>query len=1193
MPDDESTKEAAPDKAAPPTTGELRPGQEFAGRYEVIDTLGKGSFGLVYRARDLSLHRTVALKVLRTEVIDTKALTEDKARFVREATTAAALTHPHIATIYDAGESGGVPYIAMELVEGRTLREILEAEGAFPFQRALNIARQTAATLTYAHAHDIIHRDIKPGNILLTTDDQIKLADFGLAKIFRGDASGSPTTAPLTKEGTIVGTLQYLSPEYIRGEAVNDRADVYAMGIVLYEMLTGKPPFDSLNMMDILKMHLESEPKPLVEAVKTSLPKDFDVLVHKMLSKSRAERPSADEASRELDRIQTLLADEASKTMIVELPKTEDLPADEVPTDPYIGRVIRDCKVLEIIGEGGMGAVYKAQHVQLGTYRAIKIIRKELAAQAGFFDRFRNEALLTEGLRHPNLVTLYDFSRLEDGSIYSMWEYVEGENLEESLKRTGRIRPLDVARIMQQVLSGLAEAHRRGIVHRDLSLDNIMLVREDDTQNVKLIDFGIAKSLKAPEPGTPFTEVGVFVGKIGYSSPEQLGDLPKDQTIDARTDIFSSGIVLFRMLTGRFPFDSSSMTTYMRDIAVSTPEKLRRRFPPYVPLPLQSIAVKCLATDPALRFQSAEELSEALRQVDYNELLRRPVQAKRRSRFAVALAVALVLLAGATFYLQQKGFLDLERLGLLPAEPEVTVRDFRRLAEEAFAAGNLLEPPTASARYWAQRLSEAERGDASYLNEMEGRIAERLIAEGEALLSSRQPEDQARARDAFVRALALWPDDEKARFGLSLSEGALALFRDDPEAALAFFNEAKDINPMSKELRLWMAEAHRALSDRYAEAGDWDAARRERDEATFLNPNYGPGDFKLAALEKEEKEAQQKLAALKKPRPKPSAPPKPPRPAKMETVQPPRPAQKVEARPGRKEEPPPPATPRASASDDPAKYNNQGNLYFKQGKYKEAEEQFRLALSIDPENPLIQNNLANLYYTQRKYAQAQPHYEKVVLKDPKNHKAHYYLGMIAMEQKQPEQAEKMFREALLISPAQALYLFELGNALEDQRQLDEAARVFQRAIDLGLDKPAVHMNLGNIYLDLDRPKEAVAEYQKAVALAPGDAYAYYNLGMAQFDLKNYAEARASWEKAVQHKPGYASAHFALGNLHWQQKRLTDAKFHYEKAVQLKPNHGHAHYNLSLVYDEMGDGGAAAKSRRRACELGVARACSPQ
>ncbi len=295
MPDDEITKDAVGDKAAPPTTGELRPGQQFAGRYEVIELLGRGSFGAVYRARDLSLHRTVALKVLRTELLDAKALAEDKARFVREATTAAALTHPHIATIYDAGESNGVPYIAMELVEGRTLREILEAEGALPLQRVLNIARQMAATLTYAHAHDIIHRDIKPGNILLTIDDQVKLADFGLAKIYRGEASGSPTTAPLTKEGTIVGTLQYLSPEYIRGEAVNDRADVYAMGIVLYEMLTGKPPLDSPNMMEILKMHLDSEPKPLVEAVKTSLPKDFDVLVHKTLSKSRAERPSADE----------------------------------------------------------------------------------------------------------------------------------------------------------------------------------------------------------------------------------------------------------------------------------------------------------------------------------------------------------------------------------------------------------------------------------------------------------------------------------------------------------------------------------------------------------------------------------------------------------------------------------------------------------------------------------------------------------------------------------------------------------------------------------------------------------------------------------------------------------------------------------------------------------------------------------
>jgi cytochrome c biogenesis protein CcmG/thiol:disulfide interchange protein DsbE len=154
---------------------------------------------------------------------------------------------------------------------------------------------------------------------------------------------------------------------------------------------------------------------------------------------------------------------------------------------------------------------------------------------------------------------------------------------------------------------------------------------------------------------------------------------------------------------------------------------------------------------------------------------------------------------------------------------------------------------------------------------MEGRVADRLVAEGEALLLSRVPEDQPKALDAFNRALALRPDDEKARFGLSFARGALAFLQDDPGTALAFFEEAARLNPKSRELRLWMAGAHRILSDRHARTGDWDAARRERDKATSLDPSLGPGAFKLTALENEERERQRLAALRQRPQPAPSA----------------------------------------------------------------------------------------------------------------------------------------------------------------------------------------------------------------------------------------------------------------------------------------------------------------------------------
>ncbi|UCF80235.1 MAG: redoxin domain-containing protein [Acidobacteriota bacterium] len=248
---------------------------------------------------------------------------------------------------------------------------------------------------------------------------------------------------------------------------------------------------------------------------------------------------------------------------------------------------------------------------------------------------------------------------------------------------------------------------------------------------------------------------------------------------------------------------------------------------------------------------------------------------------AAGLAAALALLAGTAFYLHEQGFL--EWLYPKEKESEVAVRDFRRLAEEAFAAGNFIEPTEASALFWARRAAGAEGGDASFLAEMEGRVAGRLVAEGEALLLSRVPENQPKALDAFTRALALRPDDEKARFGLSFARGTLAFLQDDPEMALAFFEEAARLNPESQELRPWTARVHRVLSDRRAEAGDWDTARRERDEAMSLDPSLHPGAFRLTALENEEKERQRLAALRQRPAPKLSDTKLPPEPFTSET----------------------------------------------------------------------------------------------------------------------------------------------------------------------------------------------------------------------------------------------------------------------------------------------------------------------
>jgi serine/threonine protein kinase len=203
--------------------------------YKIIEKLGEGGMGVVYKAEDAKLKRTVALKFLPSSIMASEA---EKTRFIHEAQAAAALNHPNICTIYEINEIDGQAFIAMEFIEGQSLQErIVGAHGRvpLPIDEAIKFAMQIAEGLQAAHEKKITHRDIKPANIMLTSKGQVKIMDFGLAKLAGRSA--------LTKEGTTLGTVAYMSPEQARGENVDHRTDMWSFGVVLYEMLTGQLPF--------------------------------------------------------------------------------------------------------------------------------------------------------------------------------------------------------------------------------------------------------------------------------------------------------------------------------------------------------------------------------------------------------------------------------------------------------------------------------------------------------------------------------------------------------------------------------------------------------------------------------------------------------------------------------------------------------------------------------------------------------------------------------------------------------------------------------------------------------------------------------------------------------------------------------------------------------------------------------------
>ena len=237
----------------------------------------------VWEASDDILGRPVAVKILLPHLAQDESFRE---RFRREAIAAARLAHPNVVATFDTGLDDGVAYIVMELVTGRTLYEVLAQQGAFTPQKAVGVAVQVAAALDYAHRNGIVHRDIKPGNILLADDDRVKVADFGIAKAaIRDDGRGSGFSRDLTKSGSMVGTAKYLSPEQVNAEPVDGRADIYSLGVVLYEMLCGRPPFAGETDVAVALHHANSIP-PSPRQLRSGIPKPLEAVVMRCLAKS-------------------------------------------------------------------------------------------------------------------------------------------------------------------------------------------------------------------------------------------------------------------------------------------------------------------------------------------------------------------------------------------------------------------------------------------------------------------------------------------------------------------------------------------------------------------------------------------------------------------------------------------------------------------------------------------------------------------------------------------------------------------------------------------------------------------------------------------------------------------------------------------------------------------------------------------
>jgi serine/threonine-protein kinase len=304
-----------------------------------------------------------------------------------------------------------------------------------------------------------------------------------------------------------------------------------------------------------------------------------------------------------------------------------------------------------------MGEVYKVEHVFLKATRVIKVIRPQISETADAHERFLREAQLATKVQHPNVATLHDFSALPDGSHYMVWEYIEGENLAQVIRKRGTLAPAHATRLAEQALAGLEAIHRAGIIHRDISPENLMITRDErGDDRLKIIDLGVAK---ADEGDYAVTRTGIFVGKLRYSSPEQLGILGEGEKIDGRADLYSLAIVLYEMLTGRPPFEATSPHQYIlhhsRETNVQQIDLTR------VPNELRPVLTKALERDRAKRFATAREFANALEKVEQRlptqedetlrvtpppaaTTIRTPLPASPRRQTGLVIAIAALLL---------------------------------------------------------------------------------------------------------------------------------------------------------------------------------------------------------------------------------------------------------------------------------------------------------------------------------------------------------------------------------------------------------------------------------------------------------------------------------------------------------------------------------------------------------------------
>jgi serine/threonine protein kinase len=563
----------------------LSPGQILDDRYEILALLAEGGMGAVYRARRTLLGDEVAIKIVRAD----HAGKGPRERFFRESRANARLRHPHIVSILDFNvDDQDHPFLVMELLNGLSVKDEIASRGRMNVAEVQAILPPICAALQFAHDQGIVHRDLKPANIVaheFSPEERVyKLVDFGIANLRDTDETR------LTGPHEFLGTIAYAAPEQLTGAVVDARSDVYSLGAVAFEMLTGRPPFLGPDAMSLLNAHLNS-PVPRISESVPDVPAWVDLVVSRAMAKNAQDRWATI-----ADFGHALLAGDGASTTAIR-------------SEPPAGGLLAKYDLGERIGPGRLESmVYKGTHRGLGHPVAIRLLRRDTQRNwEGARARFMREAQALQ-VAHPSIIQVRDYGE-EPDYVYLVTDYFEGQSLREVMSAAGpmpwpRLKPL-----LAQLVEATRMLHRRKGLLCGVSPDIMRVTTDDEGERLLISSAGIwqAQDLLATLHDKTLRGIALADTELRYSAPELL----TGRSADVRSDIFTMGVIAYEMATAALPYDGSSMPELLGTMLRGQPADPTARQPT---LPPTSSAAILRALRPAQdqRYATAVEFGREL-----------------------------------------------------------------------------------------------------------------------------------------------------------------------------------------------------------------------------------------------------------------------------------------------------------------------------------------------------------------------------------------------------------------------------------------------------------------------------------------------------------------------------------------------------------------------------------------------------